>query len=371
MLFGVIIGSYCVVTLAHEVRPAIVNLYLKPAGYKLEINLNLEALLAGIGAQHTDTNDSINSSLYNRLRALSSIELRQNFNSRQSEFLSAILINDTLQKRIPHRVEGIDIPEVGDTALARDSTITLSPQFNGSIEGVTWSWLKEFGPSVIRINHHDPQRQQDAYSAFIEGGERSVEIPLSGDISLKVFDVAWNYLVTGFIHILPRGLDHILFVVGLFLLSPFFKPLLIQVSCFTVAHTMSLALAASGLLYVPAAIVEPLIAASIIYVAIENITTERLKLWRPFLVFGFGLLHGLGFAGILSDVGISNDYFILALVAFNIGVEVGQIAVIFGCFMLVGFWFRHRNWYRMLITIPASLLIAIVGGFWFVERVIG
>ncbi|MGB5707191.1 MAG: HupE/UreJ family protein [Arenicellales bacterium] len=371
MLFGLIIGGHCVVTQAHEVRPAIVDLYLKPAGYKLEINLNLEAVLAGIGPEHSDTKDSINSLLYDRLRALSPRDLHQEFNNRQSEFLSAILINDTLNNRITHQIEGIEIAEVGDTDLARDSTITLSPEFNGAIEGITWSWSKEYGSSVIRINHYDPQQQQDAYSAFISSGKRSVEIPLSGEISLKIVDVAWNYLVTGFIHILPRGLDHILFVVGLFLLSPLFRPLLIQVSCFTVAHTMTLALAASGLLYVPAAIVEPLIAASIIYVAVENITSEKLKLWRPFLVFGFGLLHGLGFAGVLSDVGISNDYFILALVAFNIGVEAGQIAVIFGCFMLVGFWFRHRNWYRAVITIPASLLIAIVGGFWFVQRVIG
>jgi hypothetical protein len=115
-------------------------------------------------------------------------------------------------------------------------------------------------------------------------------------------------------------------------------------------------------------VVEPLIAASIVYVAVENIFSPRLHSWRPVIVFGFGLLHGLGFAGVLSDIGISEEYFVTALASFNIGVELGQIAVILCCFLLVGLWFRNRSWYRSVITVPASAVIALVGAYWFVER---
>ncbi len=85
-------------------------------------------------------------------------------------------------------------------------------------------------------------------------------------------------------------------------------------------------------------------------------------------MFGFGLIHGLGFAGVLSEIGLNTTYFVPALIAFNIGVEIGQLVILLGCFLLVGLWFRKKSWYRKLITIPASLLIAIAGVFWLIDR---
>ncbi len=179
-----------------------------------------------------------------------------------------------------------------------------------------------------------------------------------------------TYLTIGFVHILPKGLDHILFVVGLFLLSTRLKTLLWQVTSFTLVHSVSLALGMLGIVQISPSIVEPLIAASIVYVAIENIVTDELKRWRPFVVFGFGLLHGLGFARVLAEIGVSQTHFFTGLVAFNLGVEFGQLTVIAFCFVTVGFWFRRRSWYRRAITIPASIAIAFVATYWFAERVI-
>ena len=176
------------------------------------------------------------------------------------------------------------------------------------------------------------------------------------------------YLALGFTHILPKGLDHILFVLGIFLLSRKLKPVLAQVTAFTVAHTMTLALTMYGVVSLPASIVEPLIALSIAYVAIENLLTRELKARRIVLVFTFGLLHGMGFAGVLSQLGLPRAEFLPALVSFNLGVEAGQLTVIAAAFLLVGLPFRQRSWYRSRVVVPASCLIAAVGLFWSVQR---
>jgi hypothetical protein len=179
--------------------------------------------------------------------------------------------------------------------------------------------------------------------------------------------VARQYFALGFTHILPEGTDHILFVLGLFLLSCRIKPLLWQVTAFTVAHSITLGLAMYGVIRLPSSVVEPLIAASIAFVAVENICTPELKPWRLFVVFGFGLIHGLGFSSVLLSLGLPRQDFATALVAFNGGVELGQLTVITAAFLMVGWW-RNQKWYRPAIVIPASALIAAVGIFWTVQR---
>ncbi len=176
------------------------------------------------------------------------------------------------------------------------------------------------------------------------------------------------FIKAGVEHIIPKGLDHILFVLGLFFSSLIFRSLLWQVTAFTLAHTITLALAALGIAQVPGAIVEPLIALSIVWIAVENCVFTETNKWRPAIVFGFGLLHGLGFAAVLSEYGLPKDNLVPSLLAFNIGVEVGQLLVLLAAAALV--WFiRNKSWYRQRIQIPASIMIALVGLFWFIERV--
>jgi HupE/UreJ protein len=182
-----------------------------------------------------------------------------------------------------------------------------------------------------------------------------------------VGEVVRNYLELGFLHIIPRGFDHILFVIGLFLLSPRHKELLWQISAFTVAHTLTLALGATGVVSLPATIVEPLIALSIVWVGVENLLTNKLHRWRIGVVFGFGLLHGLGFAGVLLDIGLTGTHFYSALLSFNLGVELGQLAVITLCFLAVG-WAREHSDYHRRVVVPASYAIAIIAAYWVVQR---
>lgn len=178
----------------------------------------------------------------------------------------------------------------------------------------------------------------------------------------------WTYLRVGFVHIIPLGLDHIFFVFGLFLLAPKVRPLLIQVSAFTIAHTLTLALSMYGVLSLSSDMVEPLIALSIAFVAIENIITDKIHRWRPVLIFLFGLLHGLGFAGVLGEIGLPQSEFLFALVFFNIGVEFGQLIVLILAFILIGS-FRKRDWYRSRLTVPASGVIGLVGLYWTIQRI--
>ena len=170
-------------------------------------------------------------------------------------------------------------------------------------------------------------------------------------------------------HIVPKGLDHILFVLGLFFSSLLLRPLLWQVTAFTLAHTITLALAAVEIVQVPSSVVEPIIALSIVWIAVENCVFKQTNKWRPLVVFCFGLLHGLGFAAVLNEYGLPKGNFLSSLLAFNIGVELGQLSVLITAAALV--WFiREKSWYRQRVQVPASILIALVGLFWFVERII-
>lgn len=204
----------------------------------------------------------------------------------------------------------------------------------------------------------------------VSAGRYSSEVPIAlQSPGIRDRLIAFGrYVVVGFHHIIPEGQDHILFVLGLFLFSARFKPLLWQVSAFTVAHSITLGLALYGVVRLPSSITEPLIAASIVFVAVENIFTWETKPWRYAVVFCFGLIHGLGFASAFANVGLPRQDFLIGLVGFNFGVECGQLAVILGAFLAVG-WFRRRPWYRRMIVIPASSVIALIALFWTVQRI--
>ena len=364
---------------AHEIRPAIVDFTFDKNGvYQLTIQHSLEAIMAEIGGNHDDTDESSNAEKYNQLRQLSPAELNTEFEKFTPGFLKKMqLFFDN--KSEPLKILDIDIPEVGDTELARDSVINIAGIIPENINNMSWAWDNKFGNAVLRVStEEDPE----LFSGYLVNGDRSEQVPINvacygaenaqqvGGCALQQsqWDNFKNYIKVGFVHIIPKGLDHILFVVGLFLLSAHLRPLFIQITTFTLAHSVTLALGIYGVVNVSASIVEPLIAASIVYVCLENIYSEKLSRWRPFIIFAFGLLHGLGFASVLSEIGLGSGSFITGLIAFNIGVEIGQLTVIAICFLLVGFWFRNKPWYRKVITIPASIIIALIAIYWVLER---
>jgi len=349
---------------AHTVRPAVATVSFVSGGYSIAIETNAEALLAGIGPEHADTRDAPTARDYDRLRELEPEALQKRFDTFAPLFVARVrpLIDGK-----PAVIEfvGLDVAPVGDLDLARRSVIRLRGTLQRGAASFQWAWPAAYGNCALRLRYGDAPVVQ---SHWLRNGEPSPLFALDAAVVPRArLVVLQDYLTLGFTHILPLGFDHILFVVGLFLLSLQLAPILWQVTAFTVAHTLTLALTVYGVVALPTGIVEPLIALSIVYVGIENIVTPRLRPWRVALVFGFGLLHGMGFAGVLTGIGLPENEFLAALIGFNVGVEFGQLAVIGVALLAVGI-FRHRTWYRARIVVPASATIALIGLYWTVER---
>lgn len=175
-----------------------------------------------------------------------------------------------------------------------------------------------------------------------------------------------GFLIMGFEHILPLGVDHVLFVVAICLLDLKAKSVVTQVTLFTIAHSLTLALTAVGMVVLPDRLVETLIAASIALVGIENFFARRVHAWRLIIIFGFGLVHGLGFAAAFKEA-TGGVVTLGPVVWFNVGVELGQLSVVALVALSVGWW-RNKAWFRPRVAIPISAIIALAGMYWTIER---
>ena len=180
-------------------------------------------------------------------------------------------------------------------------------------------------------------------------------------------DTGWGaFILMGAEHIWG-GPDHLLFLVALLALSRSLWTTVTIVTGFTLAHTVTLSLAVLGLVDVPPRIVEPLIAASIVWVALENVLAPA-GIGRRWLVASvFGLVHGLGFAGGLLALGMPHEALVRALIGFNVGVELGQI--LFVAFMLPAIVWASRPGRLPRLPRALSIAVAAIGAIWFVERV--
>jgi hypothetical protein len=349
--------------LAHEVVPAIADMTAENGRINFRVAANVESFVAGIDLTGLDdTNASPLAADYDTLRALPPAEIEAKFRAFWPSMAERITITVD-GARIKPELDEVAIPPVGDVELTRESVFLFSAPMPDDAETVEVGWDAAFGTLVLR-----QMEVEKPYDGYLEAGTVSPPIALKGGGQAGPFAAFLSYIPVGFDHIVPKGLDHILFVLGLFFLSTRAKPLLWQVTAFTLAHTVTLALSSLGYVSVPARIVEPLIALSIVYVAIENIYSDRLSRTRPLVVFGFGLLHGLGFASVLGEFGLPEDAFVPALIGFNIGVELGQLTVIAAAALLCWTWAARQSWYRQAVSIPASVAIALVASYWVYER---
>ena len=332
-------------------------------GLDLYVEWILEAPIAGLDLEGVaDTNEAEGAEDYDRLRALEPDALREAFDAAWPELREKITVRAG-DAPLDLTVAEVTVPEVGDVELARTSTVHLTAPLPEGDAPLVIGWAGDLGPLVVR------QRNVDGgYAGYLVSGALSDPIPRVGATEQSAGAAFLDYTGVGFDHIVPKGLDHILFVLGLFFLSLNIRPLLWQVTAFTLAHTVTLALGALDIVRISPDIVEPLIAASIVYVAVENLLVRELHPWRPAIVFGFGLLHGLGFASVLQDFGLGSSHFIPKLIGFNVGVEIGQLTVIATAFLVLAIAFGNHYWWRRRIAAPVSVAIALVAAFWVLER---
>ncbi len=285
---------------------------------------------------------------------------------------------DLLKRRLRVRFDGepapfeVSLPERGSPPPAGrlPSALGLLARLEGPVPAsareVSFFASRGFPPVRLAIARGGAR----LHVQVLQRGEESTPAPVRGATEASRGRTFVRFLALGFEHILPAGLDHVLFVLGLALFSQRLGPLLVQVTAFTVAHTLTLILSTYGVVRLPSGVVEPLIALSITCVAVENVVRTRLGAFRVGLVFAFGLLHGLGFAGVLAELGLPSRDRLIALLAFNGGVELGQLAVILPAFLaLLGL--ERLGVPRRQVVVPASVAVGAVGLFWTVTRLMG
>jgi hypothetical protein len=334
------------------------------ATFTADVVCDLDALALGVDAAATDS-----AALAAEIQALPA-ERRQQLVDELSALLKRRLRLFFDDQPAPFEVS---LPDAGRPreAAAAPTALGLVARLRGSVppgaRAVSFFASRAFPPMRLSVVAADGRTLR---SEVLERGARSTPVDLHAPPQdLPATSVVWRFLRLGFEHILPEGLDHVLFVLGLALLSPRLKPLLVQVSAFTLAHTFTLALAVYGAVSLPSRVVEPLIALSIVYVGVENLFRRRPSRLRVALVFAFGLLHGLGFAGALSELGWPAGRRLPALVAFNVGVELGQLTVIAAAAVLLAAASRMGAPRRRLEQ-GLSLAIAAVAMVWTVQRVL-
>ena len=366
VVLSVLLAILSWVASAHEMRPSIASLSVDSQGVlQLELVTNMEAWLANVDPSLSDTNDSPNAAVYDRFRSLDATALEVAIRDKGRDFSRVIeIIAGDLP--ITMTLTSLKVLPGDDDELPRDTQLNFVGGLPDGVESVRYRVNDTMPNTAVRLflDNAEPRVQ------FVKNGQESGELLLDRMVERSVSGLIVEYIELGFTHIIPRGLDHIIFILGLTLISKRLVDLVIQVTAFTVAHSATLALGLYGILEISASIVEPLIAASIVYIAVENIWHHKVNRSRALVVFAFGLLHGLGFAGVLTELGLPARDFVVGLLSFNAGVELGQLAIILGAYLSIGIWIIRYSWYRARFAVPMSVLIGLVGCYWFVERVI-
>ena len=363
------INLFSTVSISHEIKPSIADFTYDENFLNIKIRLNAELILSNIDASKiSNTNSSSLSDIYDKLRVLNTIELENLFKSSWQEISTNIDIkinNET--KKI--NLINIEVEDIKNFEISRDTHIYLQVLLNNNSEYFTFSWIKKYGPIILRENSNH-KLEDELFTEYLQSGIESNQFSFNEKNFKNRLNSFIKFFVLGVQHIIPKGLDHILFIFGLFLFSSSLKKLITQITIFTIAHSITLIFVSLSLMKINPQIVEPIIALSIVYVGIENIFKNYVKEYlRYVVILFFGLLHGLGFALVLSDIGYRSTDLFINLISFNIGIEVAQISIVLVLFLLVALNFAKNKNYRMFFQVPSSILISSIGLYWFFERI--
>lgn len=355
---------------ADVVKPALVEVsFFANNRVEVVIDLSLEAVMSGIGTQYKNTKDAPNAADYDQLRVLEPAALRQRFKAFSKQFLDSIILSVN-GKAQALNLQSAKIDIKGYTQRPRKTLLSYSAQLQNRATTFEWQYAPAYGDSALRYQWVKKEQYNWSEWRWLRDGKSSGMIDIDHPQSRSATARFMQFIAIGFGHVIPQGRDHILFIIGMALSSLLWRRLLILVSSFTLAHTLTLALAMFGLVEISARIIEPLIAFSIAYVAIENLLIKPNIKRQTSVVFIFGLVHGLGFASMLKGFEMPVDTFATSLIGFNIGVEFAQIVLVSIVLLLLLIIRKLKLNYRQLAVIPASVVIAIFGMVWGVERLI-
>jgi len=368
-IIAIFINLFSTVSISHEIKPSIADFTYDENFLNIKIRLNAELILSNIDASKiSNTNSSSLSDIYDKLRILNKIELEELFKSSWQEISTNIDIkinNET--KKI--NLINIEVEDIKNFEISRDTHIYLQVLLNNNSEYFTFSWIKKYGPIILRENSNH-KLEDELFTEYLQSGIESNQFSFNEKNFKNRLNSFIKFFVLGVQHIIPKGLDHILFIFGLFLFSSSLKKLITQITIFTIAHSITLIFVSLSLMKINPQIVEPIIALSIVYVGIENIFKNYVKEYlRYVVILFFGLLHGLGFALVLSDIGYRSTDLFINLISFNIGIEVAQISIVLVLYLLVALNFAKNKNYRMFFQVPSSILISSIGLYWFFERI--
>ncbi len=365
----VFINLFSTLSVSHEIKPSIADFTYDESSLNFKIRLNAELILSNIDASTiTNTDSSSLSEIYDKFRILSKKDLEKMFQNSWSDISSNIdiKINNKAKKITLIKTE---VEDIKNFEISRDTNIYFRVILDKNSEQFTFKWVKDYGPIILRENNNN-KLEDELVTEYLQSGIESSQFSFKENNFSKTFNSFAKFFVLGIQHIIPKGLDHILFIFGLFLFSSSLKKLISQITIFTIAHSITLIFVSLSLMRINPQIVEPIIALSIVYIGLENIFKKYIKEYlRYVVILFFGLLHGLGFALVLSDIGYKSSDLFVNLISFNFGIEVAQISIVLVLYLLIALNFAKNKNYRIYFQIPSSILISSIGLYWFFERI--
>ncbi len=358
------------VALADVVKPPLseVTIHSIENRVVVEFNMSIEAVMADIDPKFKNTTESPNSEKYDELRNLEPEVLTKLFLEYEPDFLKSFVfkINGI---EIPIVRDSIDVDIIGYNKRARKTLLKYSADLENWPETLSWNYGEGYGEGAFRYRKFVKDEYTWEPWFWLKNGKSTGELDLENPQPQTLLERGLDFVPIGFDHVVPLGWDHILFIIGMALSSLLWRKLIILVSLFTLAHTITLGMSMYGIVEISSYIIEPLIALSISFVAFENLMKYKSDLVSRIIVFGFGLIHGLGFATMLKDFDMTKENLMSTLIGFNVGVELAQLVIVVGVvgilLLLKALKIDHRKW----AVIPASILIGTIGLVWGFERI--
>ena len=353
---------------AHEIKPAIVEFNKVKNQINIVLKFNAEAFLANIDASdYKETINFSNSIKYSELRLLPREILKEKVFESRDQIINSIFIK-TSKKQLNLKLVEINVLEEKNIEKVRFTKVYLKTEIKFIETPITFSAKKIFGPLIFKNFSNIDKNTDKPQSQWLKPGNQTSNLGIlqikNNTTNFSILGI-WN----GILQIILYGFDHILFILGLFFFSHKLKPLLIQVTTFTIAHSITLIFGGLGYITISPLIIEVIIAASIIWIGFENLFRKKMKVSRLGVIFTFGLIHGLGFASMFKPKGLEGTDYYLNLLSFNIGIELGLLITLLPLIILIPL-FNRLTWYRILIAMPASIIIALFGVEMFIDRIL-